>query len=184
MREVTVHTTISAPREQVYDFVADLAGRPAFTDHYLDDFRLARAMPIGKGAAARFKLRNQWVGLAISEADRPRRIVEELRIGRLGRSRGVAMWEFSRESAGTTRVELTTYSEPATRVDRFRERGAARYMRRNSAKALERLRRIFEEPHDEPLERASIAGYEPLKSARFGAATGMDPARAEPGEPA
>ncbi len=42
MRQVTVHTTISAPREQVFDFIADLAGRPAYTDHYLDDYRLAR----------------------------------------------------------------------------------------------------------------------------------------------
>jgi hypothetical protein len=50
-------------------------------------------------------------------------------------------------------------------------------VRRNTKKALERLRMIFEDPPDEPLARATVAGYEPQKSARFGAATGMDPAR-------
>ena len=36
---------------------------------------------------------------------------------------------------------------------------------------------IFEEPRKEPLKRATIAGYEPDKAARFGAHRGMDPAR-------
>ena len=184
MREVTVHTTISAPREQIFDFVADLAGRPAFTDHYLEDYRLARAMPIGKGAAARFKLRDQWAELSIREADRPRRIIEELRWGRVGRNRALAVWDFVRETGGVTRVDLTTYGEPATIVDRLKEVGAAGFVRRNTKTALERLRMIFEEKRDRPLKRATIAGYEPLKAPRFGAPPGMDPARPQPGEPA
>ena len=57
MRQVTVATHISAPREQIFDFVTDLAGRPAFADHYLDDYRLARVNAIGVGAAARFRLK-------------------------------------------------------------------------------------------------------------------------------
>jgi uncharacterized protein YndB with AHSA1/START domain len=184
VREVTVHTSISAPREQVFDFVADLAGRPGFSDHYMKDFRLARAQPSGQGAAARFKLRNQWADLSIREAERPRRIVEELRWGRIGRNRALAVWDFVSEAGGVTRVELSTLSEPATVFDRLSEIGAAGFVKRNSKKALERLRRIFEEKQDQPLARASIAGYEPLKAARFGAATGMDPARPRPGEPA
>jgi uncharacterized protein YndB with AHSA1/START domain len=176
VRPVTVDTHISAPREKVYDFVADLAGRPAFTDHYLEDYRLARVDPIGKGAAARFRLRGQWAELAIKEADRPRRIVEEVRFGRRARNRAVAVYDFHSE-AGTTRVELTTISEPATLIDRLREVGAVGWIRRRSKVALERLRMIFEEPPDQPLARASVAGYEPLKAPRFGAPAGMDPAR-------
>ena len=183
MREVAVHTTISAPREQIFDFVADLAGRPAFTDHYLEDYRLARVMPVGQGAAARFKLRDQWAELSIREAERPRRIIEELRWGRVGRNRALAVWDFVREAGGATRVELTTYSEPATIVDRLKEVGAAGFVRRNTKTALERLRMIFEEKPDGPLKRATIAGYEPLKAPRFGAPPGMDPARPRAGEP-
>jgi hypothetical protein len=80
-------------------------------------------------------------------------------------------------------VELTTFSDPKTIVDRIHEVGAAGYLRRKTKFALERLRRIFEEGTDKPLARATIAGYEPAKAARFGGPTGLDPARARPGEP-
>src|SRR5919109_275181 len=182
MREVTVSTVISAPREEVFDFVCDLAGRPAYTDHYMHDYRLARVNPVGLGAAARFRLRaplgKEYAELAITEVDRPRRIVEELHVGRRGRNRSLAVYEFLREAGGLTRVELTTYSEPATIVDRMKEIGAAGWVRRQTRKSLERLRMIFEEPPKDPLKRATIGGYEAAKAARFGAATGMNPARA------
>jgi uncharacterized protein YndB with AHSA1/START domain len=181
MRQVTVHTTMSAPREEVFDFVADLAGRPAYTDHYLEDYRLARANPYGKGAAARFLLRapsgKEYVELRITAAERPRRIVEETRSGRRGRSRGVAVYEFIPEAGQTTRVELTIFSEPKTRLDALRHNLAQRWLRRQTKIALERLRMVFEEPPERPLKRATIAGYEPLKAPRFGAHTGTDPAR-------
>src|SRR5919108_2131899 len=181
MRQVTVDVHISEPREDVFDFIADLAGRPAWTDHYLKDYRLARPNPFGLGAAARFILRapfaREYVELAIVECERPRRIVEEARVGRRGRNRSVAVYEFAETAGGLTHVELTTYSEPATRVDRMREIGAAGWIRRNTKAALERLRLGFEDPPARPLARVSVAGYEPLKAARFGGPTGMDPAR-------
>jgi len=181
MRQVTVHTTISAPREQVFDFVADLAGRPAYPDHYLRDYRLARVNPYGKGAAARFLLEaplaKERVEIRLTEVTRPRRIVEEARIGRRGRSRGIAVYDFVDEGHGTTRVELTTFSEPGSVLDAFKQRRVHRWMLRQTRIALERLRLIFEEPPEQPLKRASIAGYEPLKAARFGAHTGTDPTR-------
>jgi len=181
MRQVTVDVHITAPREEVFDFVGDLAGRPAWTDHYLKDYRLARPNPVGLGAAARFILRaplaKEYVELAIVEYDRPRQIVEGARVGRRGRNRSLAVWEFSEDAGGLTHVELTTLSEPATVIDRFRETGAAGWVKRNTKMALERLRLVFEDPPARPLARASVAGYEPQKAARFGAHTGMDPAR-------
>jgi uncharacterized protein YndB with AHSA1/START domain len=181
MREVTVSVVISAPREEVFDFVCDLAARPSFTDHFMDDYRLARVQPVGVGAAARFKLdaplANEYAELTITKADRPRQIVEEIRVGRRGRNRSVAVYDLTRESANVTRVELTTFSEPATVVDRLKQIGAAGWMRRKTHKSLDRLRMIFEEPDRVELKRATIAGYEPEKAARFGAYAGMDPAR-------
>ena len=181
MREVTVSAVISAPREDVYDFVCDLAARPSFTDHFMDDYRLARVQPVGVGAAARFKLdaplANEYAELTITKADRPRQIIEEIRVGRRGRNRSVAVYDFTRESANVTRVELTTFSEPATMVDRLKEIGAAAWIRRQTRKSLDRLRMVFEEPQRVEPKRATIAGYEPDKAARFGAYAGMDPAR-------
>ena len=180
MRQVTVSVFISAPREQVYDFVADLAARPAFTDHYLCDLRLARANSSGKGAAARFvlkpPLREERGELAIVEADRPRRIVEEGRLGRLGRSRFVAVYEFTPESGGT-RVELTTLSDPVG-FDRVRQAGVHRWIRRKTKTSLKRLRAIFEEPPKGELARVTVAGYDAYKSPRFGSPAGSDPSRA------
>jgi uncharacterized protein YndB with AHSA1/START domain len=182
VRQVTVSTVISAPRERVYDFVSDLAARPAYTDHFMRDYRLARVDPVGRGAAARFQMRaplaKEYAELEIKEADRPRRIVEEIKAGRRGRNRAVAVYDFLQEPGGTTRVELTTYGEPATAVDRIKQIGAAGWMRRQTKQALERLRLIFENPPKGELKRATIAGYEPAKAPRFGAHTGMDPSRA------
>ena len=172
MREVTVHTVISAPRDEIFDFVADLSLRPAYCDHYMRDFRLARANPRGVGAAARFRLQRplakEWAEIQVKVADRPQRIVEEGRIGRLGRSRIVAVYDFIPEAAGTTRVELTTYAEPATTVDKLKQTGASRWVRRRSRKALRRLRDIFESGAAGELKRATIAGYDPGKAPRFG----------------
>jgi uncharacterized protein YndB with AHSA1/START domain len=182
VRQVTVSTVISAPREQVFDFVCDLAGRPAYTDHYMRDYRLARVNPVGEGAAARFQLRapfaKEYAELEITEVDRPRQIVEEVAVGRRGRNRSVAVYEFTPEGGGVTRVELTTYSEPATLIDRLKELGAAGWIRRQTRRSLERLRMIFEEPPEGELKRATIAGYEPAKAPRFGGRAGMDPSRA------
>lgn len=173
MREVTVSTVISAPREAIFDFVADLSARPSYSDHYLADYRLARANPVGLGAAARFRFARrrggEWAEIAVTEIDRPRRIVEEGRVGRIGRSRFVAVYEFAAEAGGLTRVELTTFAEPATAIDRLKQAGAHRWVRRQTGTALERLRRMFEEPARGQPARVGVAGYDEFRAPRFGA---------------
>jgi hypothetical protein len=175
MVPVTVHTAIAAPREEIFDFVADLAYRPAWCDHFISDFRLAHPKSHGVGAAARFMLdapfsAATWCEIAIAEYDRPRRIVERGRLWRQGRTPAAAVYEFLHDVHGLTRVELTVWTEPATLVDRFKEAlGGRRWLRAQTKTALERLRLVFEERRDAPLARVGIAGYEPLKAPRFGA---------------
>ncbi len=172
MGPVTVETVISAPREAVFDFVGDLANHVAFTDHFVREFRLARARSDGLGAAARFQLRNpgpkQWAEVQFSVFERPRRIVEEGHSGRFGRNRFWTMWEFIPEGKAT-RVELTFSSAPATRWDSFKEGlGGRRWVKSQNKIALARLRKVFEESRDEPLARVTVAGLEPLVVPRFG----------------
>lgn len=173
MRPVKLHTTISASREQVFDVVADLSLRPAFADHYLRDYRLARANPRGEGAAARFWIdlpfAHEWAEIEIKKADRPRRIVEEGGLGRLGRSRLVSLYDFIPEGAHTTRVELTTFSEPGSIVDRIKHAASTGRVRRRSKKTLARLRKILEERPNGELPRVTVAGYDAGKAPRFGA---------------
>jgi uncharacterized protein YndB with AHSA1/START domain len=172
MGPVKVETVISAPREAVFEFVGDLANHVAFTDHFMSDFRLARAKSDGPGAAARFRLENpgpkQWAEVQFSVFEPPRRIVEEGHSGRFGRNKFWTMWEFGPEGK-STRVELTFWSEPATRWDSFKEAlGARRWVKAQNKVALARLRKVFEETREEPLLRTTVAGLEPHTLPRFG----------------
>jgi hypothetical protein len=175
----TVHTHIAAAREEVYDLVADLAARVAWTDHYLDEYRLTRPRSVGPGAAARFRVRKGWAETSIVEAARPRSLREEGRTGRLGGTRTFTEWSFEVPTPGITRVELTYWTEPANRFAGAREGGLRRHLKRNGKRALERLRRVFEESRDRPLARAGIAGWEPGKAARFGSPARVPTGRAE-----
>jgi uncharacterized protein YndB with AHSA1/START domain len=172
MEPVSAHTAIAASREEVFDFVADLANRTAWMDHWQSEMRLAHPRASGQGAAARYRLRGrsrQWAETRIVEADRPRRIVEATRGGRLNLTRGEIVFELSRQGRSLTRVEMTVWAEPGTIRERVSERFGARGRTRRQAKvALQRLRAVFEEQRDEPLARATVAGWEPHKAPRFG----------------
>lgn len=172
MRPVEARIVISAPRADIFDFVSDVANRPAWHDHYLKDFRLTRVNPVGVGAGAAFlidaPLFPQRAEFQIVESERPRRLLERGRIGRWGRTTGWVEWEFS-DDYGSTEVQLTVWSVPGIRWDGFKESlGTRGWLKRKQRGTLRRLRMIFEERPDKPLLRATVAGYEPLKAARFG----------------
>lgn len=173
MGAFTLEAFISAPREEIYDYVADLANRVAFCGYLQADYRLAHPRSAGVGAAARYLVPaprfRHYVETQIVEAERPRRIVEATHGGRGGRTRGEIVWELVRQGQGLTRVELTVMNEPGTPREAVMEHlGARRWMRRRYKRALERLRAIFEDDSPRPQTRATVAGYEPLKAPRFG----------------
>lgn len=174
MIPVTVHAFISAPREELFEFIADYGVRPAWCDHFQHDYRLAHPDARGEGAGARYLLDapgyKHYVGVTIVKAEAPRLIVESLHGGRNGKTRGEIVWELSREGRGQTRVEVTMASEPGTPREALKEKfGARRWTRRQLKAALERMRVIFEERPEGPLARASVAGDEPMRAPRFGA---------------
>lgn len=173
MIPVAVDTYISAPREDVYDFVADLANRPAWTDHFQRELHLTRTYSNRAGSALRYRTdppfgKQLYSDLAIVELDRPRRILEEGVQGKLNGSRVQLVWDFGQEGPALTRVALEMRTEPGSRLAGLGEFGAHGYYKRQWKTALERLRQIFEERPEGDLARATIAGYEPLKAARYG----------------
>jgi uncharacterized protein YndB with AHSA1/START domain len=173
---IHLHTFISAPREEVFDLLTDMGARPGWTDHYTKDFHLESPRDVGVGAAARYRLdaplNRRWEETEVIEADRPRRMVEAMRSGRLGRARGEAIYELSPQGRSLTRVELTLWTEGGTLRERVKERlGARRWLRRQAKKSLDRLRTILEERPSEPLERATVAGWEQSRGPRFGTGT-------------
>ncbi|HKG17222.1 MAG TPA: SRPBCC family protein [Solirubrobacteraceae bacterium] len=151
MDPVTVSVSIAKPREEVFEYLADIANHAEYTDHYLTDWHLTREEPYGRGAGARFRVkapgnRFNWADTTLIELQPPYRIVEAGRTGKFNRVRTLTTYTLTPGPGHGTRVELTSETEPATRADRLLESlGARAWLRRQNAKALRRLRAILED---------------------------------------
>ena len=124
MEPFTVSTTIAKPREQVYEYLADIANHAEFTDHYLVDWRLTREDPYGPGAGARFRIkaplnRFAWADVTFAEMQPPFRIVERGRGGKYNRIRMVGTYTLSPGPGGTTKVQYTFETEPSQISDKL-----------------------------------------------------------------
>ena len=163
MDPITVSTTIDKPREEVFDYLADIANHAEFTDHYLTHWHLTREDSYGTGAGARFKVkapfsRFAWADMTMSEVQPPFRIVLRGRGGKYNRVRMLSTYTLSPGPGGTTRVEYSLETVPALLSDRLMELIVGRgWNRRQAGKAMRRLRTILEEDRDRG-RRASIAG--------------------------
>jgi uncharacterized protein YndB with AHSA1/START domain len=145
-----VSIIVDAPREQVFDYLQDIANHPEFTDHYLVDWHLTRIDSVGLGAGARFRIkafrnRFSWGDVTFVEVQAPYRIVEAGRMGKNNRIRTLGVYELASASPGTTRVRFTLETEPATLADRLIEGlGGRGWCKRKNSKAMRRLRSIIE----------------------------------------
>jgi uncharacterized protein YndB with AHSA1/START domain len=159
---ITVSTTIARPREEVFEYLADIANHPEFTDHYLVDWHLTREDPYGTGAGARFRVkapfsRFSWADVTFAELQPPFRIVERGRGGKFNRIRMLGTYTLSLAPGGTTRVQYSLETEPALLSDRLMEAlGGRAWTRRQVGKAMRRLRSILEEGRGRG-RRASVA---------------------------
>jgi uncharacterized protein YndB with AHSA1/START domain len=160
---LTVSTEIEAPREQVFDYLLDIANHAEFTDHYLVDWHLTRAQSVGLGAGARFRAkvprsRFSWADVTIVELDPPKRIVEVGRTGKANRIRFVGTYELTAVPGGSTQVAFTLETEVHMPTDRFLESlGQRSWWRRKNSRALHRLRAIIEQGKGAG-ERVTVAG--------------------------
>ena len=151
MDPISVSITVGRPREEVFDYLADIANHSEFTDHFLTDWHLTREDPVGRGAGARFRVkaplqRFNWMGVSFIEVDAPWRIVEAGRGGKYNRIRSLTVYTLEPAAGDTTRVKLTVETEPVTISDRLMEAlGARSRTRRQNRRALRRLRSILEE---------------------------------------
>lgn len=137
---ISVTATVDAPRERVFDFICDLSNRPAWTDHFMSDYRLERIEAAGQGAAARFRIKAprgiRHADTTIAEAERPQRVTE---IGHGGRSNKITLhsvWELTEGPGAVTTVNLSFRTDPAGR--------GGRWWRRRWRKALRRLAEAVE----------------------------------------
>lgn len=154
---------IACPREQVFEYLADIANHAEFTDHYLVDWHLTRENSYGLGAGARFRLKGpgnrfHWGDVTVVEFERPARIAEDGRGGKFNRIRSHGEYRLSPRDDDGTDVEFTLATEPANLADRIMESlGARMFIKRQNAKALRRLRAILEKDERRG-RRATLAG--------------------------
>jgi uncharacterized protein YndB with AHSA1/START domain len=163
---VTVSTTIGRPREEVFDYLADIANHLEFSDHYMKDFRLTRLDSYGRGAGARFRLdaplHDLWADMTFVEVEPPYRIVAYGRGGKFNRIKTTTIFTLDEAGGGeSTEVEVMTESEPPLPTDKLLEKvsGYRGWMRRSLRKSLRRLQAILEENEDRG-PRATVAGVQ------------------------
>ena len=170
MEPFTVHTTIDRPREQVFEYLADIANHAEFSDHYLVDWHLTREDSYGTGAGARFKMkmpRNRfgWADMVIADMQPPFRILEHGRGGKYNRIRMLSTYTLQ-PAAGGTRVQYTYETEPDQLSDKLMEiTGGRSWQKRKAARAMRRLRSILEDDRHRG-RRASIEGVRTPASIR------------------
>jgi uncharacterized protein YndB with AHSA1/START domain len=159
----TVSATISLPREEVFEYLANIANHAEFSDHYLIDWHLTREDPYGRGAGARFRIkapltRFNWGDMTFAEVEPPYKIIEHGRWGKFNRIRMLGTYTLSPGPAGTTKVEYTLETVPVMPSDQLMEAlGGRVWSKRQAAKAMRRLRSILEEDRRRG-QRATIAG--------------------------
>jgi uncharacterized protein YndB with AHSA1/START domain len=159
---VTATVTIARPREEVFEYLADIANHPEFSDHYLKDWRLTRIESYGRGAGARFRIdapfqRFGWADMTFIEVEPPFRIVAAGRGGKFNRNKTYTAWTLTPAGEGT-RVEYLTETEPALVTDRLAEAfGLRGWFKRKTSRALHRLQAILEENQDRGV-RATVGG--------------------------
>ena len=113
MDPVTVSIVVSAPREQVFDYLQDIANHPEFTDHYLVDWHLTRIDSVGRGRGRALSREGARQPLQLGRRDvRRGRAPAPDRRGRAAPARTTASARSASTSSrpprrGTTRVRFT-----------------------------------------------------------------------------
>lgn len=153
MDPITVATNIDLPREQVFEYLADIANHAEFTDHYLVDWHLTRENSYGLGAGARFRVkapfnRFAWADVSLVDVQPPYRLIERGRGGKFNRIKLVGTYELF-DSHGATRVEYSFETDARLPSDRLPEiLGGRSWTKRKARRAMRRLRAILEEDRD------------------------------------
>lgn len=164
MEPITLTTTIAKPREEVFEYLADVANHAEFSDHCMVDWHLTREDSYGRGAGARFRVKSRfdrfsYGDITLTELTPPARIVTTGRGGRFNRIHTRSTWTLEEAGTGQTEVTFETQSTPALKSDELMEK----LLRLRAAttrchkRSLERLRSILESGEGRG-EHTTVAG--------------------------
>jgi len=164
MEPITLTTTIAKPREEVFEYLADVANHSEFSDHCMVEWHLTREDSYGHGAGARFRVKSRfdrfsYGDITLAEVTPPERIVATGRSGRFNRIKTHSTWTLEEPGPGKTKVTFETQSTPVLKSDELMEK----FLRvrvattRCHQRALDRLRSILESGEGRG-EHTTVAG--------------------------
>jgi uncharacterized protein YndB with AHSA1/START domain len=141
LKPVTVSTTVSMPREEVFEFLDVLANHEGFMDHLFKDWSFSGPAR-GVGAKARARVSapgsREFAQFEVLEAEAPERIVEEaISSGGKRRTRGTYRFESLPDGGTKISFELAWIETPKS--ERLAPPLARTFMRRANGKAMRRL---------------------------------------------
>jgi uncharacterized protein YndB with AHSA1/START domain len=171
---VTAEVIIARPRQEVFEYLADIANHAEFTDHFLVDWHLTREDSYGAGAGARYRIKTpirsrfNYGDSTFTEVVAPRLITERGRVGKYNRILTRGVYELEEASGGSTRVTFTFETKPKHLSDKLQEVFGRGWFKRKNKKSLNRLRAILEEGLDRGV-RPTVAGgaRKPASAFRF-----------------
>src|SRR3954447_4925803 len=138
---VHITVTIDRPREEVFDYLADIANHSEFMEPVFKDWRLTRVDSYGRGAGARFRSnapldRFGWGELNFVTVEPPYRIVAVGRGGKYNRTESHAEWRLEPAGGGGTRLEFSFETTPPLPSDKAMEAlsGRRRWFKRKANK--------------------------------------------------
>ena len=141
LKPVTVSTTVSKSREEVFEFLDLLANHEGFTDHLFKNWSFSGPAR-GVGAKARARVNapgsREFAEFEVVEAERPERIVEKA-VSANGKRETRGTYRFEELAEGGTKIsfELTWIEVP--RSERLAPPLARTFIRRANGKAMRRL---------------------------------------------
>jgi hypothetical protein len=147
MRRATASVRIQRHRAVVRALLADLARRPEFLDHFLEDWTVTSAGSSGVGASARLRAKgggsDDELELEIVE-DTPQRIAETARGGRGGRRLWHLTYDLEEVSANATQVQFAIELRECSRLDRLSWPLMCTHLERQYGQAMLRLKSLLE----------------------------------------
>lgn len=146
MKPVTVSTTVSKPRPEVFEFLDLLANHEGFMDHLFVDWSFS-GPPRGVGAKARARVNapgsREWAEFEVVEAQAPERLVED-GVSANGKRRTRGTYRLEELPEGGTKISFELAWSAVPRSERLIPPLARRFIRRANGRAMRRLAKQLE----------------------------------------
>lgn len=141
MKPIVVSTSVTRPREQVFDYLDLLANHTGFNDHMFTEWSFS-GPERGVGAKGRAKVNapgsREWAEFEVIESVRPERTVER-GISANGRRRTLGTYRLAEREGGGTEIEFELAWEEVPRSERLLPPLSRAFLRRALGKAMRRL---------------------------------------------